>query len=75
MQIERPGTRPRSLRQVVADFGSVYGASALAGFLFAASGPVAIILTIATRGGLEPSDVDVDCPCPTRVPIAPYVAE
>lgn len=57
MQIERPGTRPRSLRQVVADFGSVYGASALAGFIFAASGPVAIILTIATRGGLEPSDV------------------
>ena len=57
MQIERPGTRPRSLRQVVADFGSLYGASALAGFIFAASGPVAIILTIATRGGLDPSDV------------------
>src|SRR5258705_1655027 len=57
MPIGRPGAPPPSLRQVVSDFGSVYGFSALAAFIFAASGPVAIILTIATRGGLEPSDV------------------
>jgi len=55
--IERPGERPPSLRRTIADFGSVYGTSALAGFIFAATGPVAIILTIATRGGLGPSDV------------------
>ena len=55
--IERPGQRPPALRRIIADFGSVYATSALAGFIFAATGPVAIILTIATRGGLESSDV------------------
>ena len=57
MQMERPAARPPSLRRIVADFGSLYGTGALAAFIFAASGPVAIILTIATRGGLGPSDV------------------
>jgi benzoate membrane transport protein len=42
---------------VVADFGSLYGTGALAAFIFAATGPVAIILTVAIRGGLAPSDV------------------
>jgi len=55
--IERPGQQPPALRRIIADFGSVYATSALAGFIFAATGPVAIILTIATRGGLGPSDV------------------
>ena len=55
--IERPGERPPSLRRIVADFGSLYATSALAAFIFAATGPVAIILTIATRGGLGPSDI------------------
>ena len=57
MRIERPEAEPPSLRRVIADFGSLYGSGALAAFIFAASGPVAIILTIATRGGLGPSDV------------------
>jgi benzoate membrane transport protein len=57
LQIERPGVRAPSLRHVVSDFGSVYGTGALAAFIFAASGPVAIVLTIATHGGLGQSDV------------------
>jgi benzoate membrane transport protein len=47
----------RSPRQVLADFGGVYFANGLVAFLFAASGPVAIILAVGTRGGLTPSDL------------------
>jgi benzoate membrane transport protein len=42
---------------VLADFGGVYFANGLVAFLFAASGPVAIILAVGTRGGLAPSDL------------------
>jgi benzoate membrane transport protein len=48
---------PPSARQVLADFGGVYFANGLVAFLFAASGPVAIILAVGTRGGLAPSDL------------------
>jgi benzoate membrane transport protein len=48
---------PPSLRQALADFGGVYFANGLVAFLFAASGPVAIILAVGTRGGLSPSDL------------------
>jgi benzoate membrane transport protein len=48
---------PPSLRQALADFGGVYFANGLVAFLFAASGPVAIILAVGTRGGLTPSDL------------------
>jgi benzoate membrane transport protein len=44
-------------RQVLADFGGVYFANGLVAFLFAASGPVAIILAVGTRGGLTASDL------------------
>ena len=42
-----------TLRQVVRDFGSTYAINGLIGFIFAASGPVAIILTMGSRGGLN----------------------
>ena len=48
---------PPRLRQALADFGGVYFANGLVAFLFAASGPVAIILAVGTRGGLTPSDL------------------
>ncbi len=48
---------PPSLRQALADFGGVYFANGLVAFLFAVSGPVAIILSVGTRGGLSPSDL------------------
>ena len=57
MPLETPGARPPSLRQAAADFGSLYGVNALVAFIFAATGPVAIRLTVGTRGGLSPSDL------------------
>ena len=40
-------------REVVRDFGLVYGVNGLIAFIFAASGPVAIILSTGSRSGLE----------------------
>jgi benzoate membrane transport protein len=50
-------SQDRSLSAVLSDFGGVYFANAVVAFLFAASGPIAIILTIGTRGGLSPEDL------------------
>jgi benzoate membrane transport protein len=57
MPLERPAAPPPSLREAHADFGGVYAVNALVGFIFAASGPVAIILAVGTRGGLSASDL------------------
>jgi benzoate membrane transport protein len=46
-----------TLRRVLADFGGVYFVNAVVAFIFAASGPVAIILAVGARGGLTPSDL------------------
>ena len=49
-----PALRPLpGPRQVLADSGGVYLANALIGFIFAASGPVAIILAVGAKGGLS----------------------
>jgi benzoate membrane transport protein len=45
------------LRQLYRDFGAVYAASALVGFIFAATGPVAIILAVGAQGGLTEADL------------------
>jgi benzoate membrane transport protein len=39
------------------DVGSAYAANALVGFIFAATGPVAIILAVGAQGGLAESDL------------------
>ena len=57
MPLEKPSAAPPSIRQALADFGSLYAANALVAFIFAASGPVAIILAVGTRGGLTESDL------------------
>jgi benzoate membrane transport protein len=57
MPFERPAARPPSLREVLADFGPVYAANGLIGFIFAASGPVAIILSVGTAGGLSADQI------------------
>lgn len=44
-------------RQMVADSGGLYLANAVIAFIFAASGPVAIILAVGARGGLSESDL------------------
>src|SRR5215213_2206980 len=55
--LERPTVPAPSLRQVLADFGPIYAASGFIGFVFAATGPVAIILSVGTRGGLSPAEL------------------
>jgi benzoate membrane transport protein len=54
--LEKPAA-PASPGQVLADFGGLYAANALVAFIFAASGPVAILLAVGTRGGLSESDL------------------
>jgi len=44
-------------RRLLADFGPLYAGTAVVAFLFAASGPVAIILSVGTRGGLSEFDI------------------
>jgi len=57
LNIEKPDLTPASPRQFAADFGGTYAASALVAFIFAASGPVAVILAVGARGGLAESDL------------------
>jgi benzoate membrane transport protein len=42
---------------VVGDFGAVYAVNALAAFIFAVTGPVAIVLAVSSRGALSAADV------------------
>lgn len=44
-------------RRVLADLGGEYFASAVVAFLFACTGPVAIILSVAQGGGLSEADI------------------
>ena len=45
------------IRQFFRDVGTTYAASALVGFIFAATGPVAIILAVGAQGHLAESDL------------------
>ena len=57
MQLEkhyRPLVRPD---QALSDFGGEYASNAFVAFIFAASGPVAIVLAVGIRGGLSESDL------------------
>jgi len=57
MPLEKPAAAPPALGRLLADLGGVYAGNALVAFIFAASGPVAIILAVGTRGGLSESDL------------------
>ncbi len=57
MPLERPHARPPSLREVIADLRGVYAVNGLIAFIFAASGPVAIILAVGRQGHLSESDL------------------
>jgi benzoate membrane transport protein len=56
-QLEKPLLPQRTWRQILSDFGSTYAANALIGFIFAATGPVAVMLAVGTRGGLSPQEL------------------
>ncbi|MDJ0893681.1 MAG: benzoate/H(+) symporter BenE family transporter [Alphaproteobacteria bacterium] len=55
--LERPETPPAGLGAALRDFGGVYAVNAVVAFIFAASGPVAIILSVGARGGLSEADL------------------
>ena len=50
--IERPTLPIPGVDRFVRDFGPVYAASGFVGFIFAATGPLAIILSVGTGAGL-----------------------
>jgi len=45
------------IRRLAADFGAAYAVSGLIAFIFAATGPVAIILAVGAQGGLTEADL------------------
>jgi benzoate membrane transport protein len=55
--LERPAGPAPSLRQVLADIGPIFLANGLIAFIFAATGPVAVILSVGTRGGLSQAEL------------------
>jgi benzoate membrane transport protein len=57
MPLETPPAPPPAPAQALADFGGLYAANAFVAFIFAASGPVAIVLAVGTRGGLSAADL------------------
>jgi benzoate membrane transport protein len=57
MPLEKTVSQPPGLRRILADSGVPYATAAIVAFLFAASGPVAIILSVGARGGLAESDI------------------
>ena len=57
MPLEKTVSQLPGLRRIFADFGASYAVAAFVAFLFAASGPVAIILSVGARGGLSESDI------------------
>ncbi len=57
MPIERPPPFRLQLPELAASFGGPYLVNAIVAFLFAASAPVAIILTAGKTGGLSEGDI------------------
>ena len=57
MPLERIVSPLPGARGILAAAGLPYAAAAVVAFLFAASGPVAIILAVGARGGLAESDI------------------
>ena len=57
MGIEQPARPATVPSQAISDLGGEYATNAFVAFIFAASGPVAIILAVGTRGGLTESDL------------------
>lgn len=57
MSLESPIRPPTRWHTVLRDAGTVYSVNGVIGFIFAATGPVAVILAVGTRGGLSESDL------------------
>lgn len=57
MPLEKPLLPLPGPGRLLADFGGPYATNALVAFIFAASGPIAIILAVGSRGGMSESDI------------------
>lgn len=58
MSVLEPAAQPRTTwRRVAADLRPVHAANGLIGFIFAATGPVAVILAVGTQGGLSQAEL------------------
>lgn len=55
--LEKPLLPRAGLRQVWRDFGATYAANGFVGWLFAVTAPVAIILSVGSRGGLSAAEI------------------
>lgn len=55
--LERPGHPRPGWRQLRADFGPTYAANGFIGWVFSATAPVAIILSVGTAGGLSAAEL------------------
>lgn len=57
MPFEAPDLAPPGPRQIRSDLGGLYAVNAVVAFIFATTGPVAIILAIGRHGSLTESDI------------------
>ena len=57
MHLEHPHEPPAGFRALLQDLSGTNIANAMVAFVFAASGPVAIILAVGTRGGLTEAEI------------------
>lgn len=57
IQIERPTERPPGVGGIISAFGPLYASNGFIGWLFAVTGPVAIILAVGSNGGLSESEI------------------
>ena len=55
--LERPALSAPGLRKVLSDFGLTYAANGFIGWVFSATAPVAIILSVGTQGGLSEAEL------------------
>jgi benzoate membrane transport protein len=56
-QIERPTEGPPGVGRIASDFGILYASNGFIGWLFAVTGPVAIILAVGSNGGLSEAEI------------------
>ncbi|MBD7995090.1 benzoate/H(+) symporter BenE family transporter [Arthrobacter sp. Sa2CUA1] len=55
--LERPEVRGAGVRRILRDLGLPYVSNGLIGFIFTASGPIAVTLAVGTAGGLTQSQL------------------
>ena len=56
-RFERPASPLPGVGRIGRDFGGTYAANAVIGLIFAATGPVAVILAVGVQGGLTPEEL------------------